>query len=66
MKYERVCGHVILLDVCYTIKRPTTMCFAKTIPQKSPKKALRRQGENVLAMLSAAFIAASANLRYQR
>ena len=23
------CEHVILLDVCCTIKRPTTMCLAK-------------------------------------
>ena len=29
MKYEWVCKHVIVLDVCYTIKRPTMMCLAK-------------------------------------
>ena len=23
------CEHVIVLDVCFTIKRPTTMCLAK-------------------------------------
>ena len=24
------CEHVIVVDVCCTIKRPTTMCLAKT------------------------------------
>ena len=28
MRYEWLCEHVIVLDVCYTIKRPTTMCLA--------------------------------------
>jgi len=51
MKCERVCEHVIVLDVCYTIKRPTTMCLAKTTtkipimievtPNGSLKKARR-------------------------
>ena len=27
MKYELVCEHVIILDVCKTIKRPTKMCL---------------------------------------
>ena len=32
------CEHVILLDVCCTIKRPTTMCLAKTNLKKIKNK----------------------------
>ena len=38
MKYERVCEHVIVLDACYTIKRPTTMSLAKTRQNKETNK----------------------------
>ena len=29
VKYERKCERVIVLDACYTIKRPTTICLEK-------------------------------------
>ena len=35
------CEHVIVLDVCCTIKRPTTMCFAKK--KKKKKKRLKKK-----------------------
>ena len=37
-KYEGVCERVIVLDACYTIKRPTTMCVAKKERKKKRKK----------------------------
>ena len=30
MKYEGKCERVIVLDACYTIRRPRTKCLAKT------------------------------------
>ena len=33
--------HVIVLDVCCTIKRPTTMCLAKQNKKKKKKKKKR-------------------------
>ena len=45
MVYERV----TVLDVCYTIKRPTTMCFAK----KEKKK--RKKEEEVMIQLRLTF-----------
>ena len=34
MKYERMYERVIVLDACYTIKRPTTMFLAKQQQQQ--------------------------------
>ena len=34
------CEHVIVLDVCCTIERPTTMCLAKTTTTKQQQKTL--------------------------
>ena len=31
------CEHVIVVDVCCTIKRPTTMCLAKKYNKKNKK-----------------------------
>ena len=37
--------HVIVLDVCYTIKRPTTMCLAK---QKQNKNYIVTKVSNIV------------------
>ena len=37
------CEHVIVLDVCCTIKRPTEMCLAK---KKKKKKATKMKNKN--------------------
>ena len=40
------CEHVIVLDVCCTIKRPTTMCLAKKRKKKRKEKE-KKNGLNV-------------------
>ena len=34
------CEHVIVVDLCCTIKRPTTMCLAKKTPKKQQHPAI--------------------------
>ena len=37
------CEHVIVLDVCCTIKRPTTMCLAKNNNNKTNKQKTKNK-----------------------
>ena len=41
------CEHVIVVDVCFTIKRPTTMCLAKKKKKKKKEKKKVRIEETV-------------------
>ena len=41
--------HVIVLDVCCTIKRPTTMCLAKTKTKQKTQQQNKKQQNTTLS-----------------